>query len=97
MATGQASCAADPARNPHLTGVEWGWTTVATILANPRYTGRQVWNRQHHEYADPVVDDLIGQAPAGADMSPGPSHAGDLAAEGRQLIQTQATQARSMI
>lgn len=30
----------------------WGLRTVAAILANPRYTGRQVWNRQsidHHE------------------------------------------------
>jgi hypothetical protein len=30
--------------------------TVATILANPRYTGRQVWNRQRtdHDPADPA-------------------------------------------
>ena len=30
----------------------WTLRTVAAILANPRYTGRQVWNRQrtnHHE------------------------------------------------
>jgi hypothetical protein len=30
----------------------WTVRTVAAILANPRYTGRQVWNRQridHHE------------------------------------------------
>ena len=38
--------AADPARNPHRTGAGWSLGTVATILANPRYTGRQVWNRQ---------------------------------------------------
>jgi hypothetical protein len=25
---------------------EWTLRTVAAILANPRYTGRQVWNRQ---------------------------------------------------
>jgi len=54
--------AADPARNPHRRGSSWCWTTVAAILANPRYTGRQVWNRQHHEYADPMVDDVIGHA-----------------------------------
>lgn len=54
--------AADPARNRHRTGREWGWTTVAAILANPRYTGRQVWNRQHHEYTDPVVDDPIARS-----------------------------------
>ena len=37
---------ADPARNPHRTGAGWTLRTVAAILANPRYTGRQVWNRQ---------------------------------------------------
>lgn len=35
-----------------------GWTlgTVRAILANPRYTGRQVWNRQpaSHELVDPA-------------------------------------------
>ncbi len=38
--------AADPERNPHRTGTAWTLRTVAAILANPRYTGRQVWNRQ---------------------------------------------------
>ncbi|MGH3292912.1 MAG: recombinase family protein, partial [Trebonia sp.] len=38
--------AADPARNPHRAGTAWTLRTVAAILANPRYTGRQVWNRQ---------------------------------------------------
>jgi hypothetical protein len=38
--------AADPGRNPHRTGAAWTLRTVASILANPRYTGRQVWNRQ---------------------------------------------------
>ena len=38
--------ASDPGRNPHRTGVAWTLRTVAVILANPRYTGRQVWNRQ---------------------------------------------------
>jgi len=36
--------AADPKRNPHRTGAAWTLGTVASILANPRYTGRQVWN-----------------------------------------------------
>ena len=36
----------DPERNRHRTGKEWTLRTVAAILANPRYTGRQVWNRQ---------------------------------------------------
>jgi hypothetical protein len=41
--------AADPGRNPHRTGAGWTLRTVAAILANPRYTGRQVWNRQPSE------------------------------------------------
>ena len=51
--------AADPKRNPHRTGAAWTLTTVAAILANPRYTGRQVWNRQR---TDP---DLIDPANTG--------------------------------
>jgi hypothetical protein len=38
--------AADPGRNPHRAGSGWTLRTVAAILANARYTGRQVWNRQ---------------------------------------------------
>ena len=47
--------AADPKRNPHRTGMAWTLRTVAAILANPRYTGRQVWNRQRTDFdlADP--------------------------------------------
>ncbi|WP_242907965.1 recombinase family protein [Actinomadura terrae] len=41
--------AADPRRNAHRTQRAWTLTTVRTILANPRYTGRQVWNRQPSE------------------------------------------------
>ena len=49
--------AADPARNPHRTGAGWTLRTVAAILANPRYTGRQVWNRQRTDFdlADPAI------------------------------------------
>jgi hypothetical protein len=36
----------DPGRNPHRKADGWTLRTVAAILANPRYTGRQVWNRQ---------------------------------------------------
>jgi DNA invertase Pin-like site-specific DNA recombinase len=47
--------AADPARNPHRTAAGWTLGTVTTILQNPRYTGRRVWNRQRidTELADP--------------------------------------------
>jgi site-specific DNA recombinase len=45
---------ADPDRNPHRDHHTWTATTVASILANPRYTGRQVWNRQRtdHHHVD---------------------------------------------
>jgi DNA invertase Pin-like site-specific DNA recombinase len=48
--------AADPGRNPHRSGAGWTLRTVATILSNPRYTGRQVWNRQRTDadLADPA-------------------------------------------
>ena len=47
--------AADPGRNTHRAGTKWTLGTVTTILENPRYTGRQVWNRQRtdSELADP--------------------------------------------
>jgi site-specific DNA recombinase len=44
---------ADPDRNRHRSGARWTLRTVATILANPRYTGRQVWNRQRSDH-DPA-------------------------------------------
>jgi site-specific DNA recombinase len=52
----RAPSAADPGRNPHRTGAAWTLRTVAAILANPRYTGRQVWNRQRTDFdlADPA-------------------------------------------
>jgi site-specific DNA recombinase len=48
--------AADPDRNPHRPGAGWTLGTVTTILQNPRYTGRQVWNRQRtdKDLADPA-------------------------------------------
>jgi len=51
--------AADPGRNPHRTGAAWTLRTVTAILANPRYTGRQVWNRQRTDF------DLIDPANTG--------------------------------
>jgi site-specific DNA recombinase len=48
--------AADPGRNTHRAGDKWTLGTVRAILANPRYTGHQVWNRQptSHELIDPA-------------------------------------------
>jgi site-specific DNA recombinase len=39
----------DPARNPHRCGIAWSKSAVRAILINPRYTGRQVWNRQRKD------------------------------------------------
>ncbi len=39
----------DAARNPHRTGQGWAKAAVRAILRNPRYTGRQVWNKQRKD------------------------------------------------
>jgi site-specific DNA recombinase len=46
----------DRKRNPHRSGEGWTLGSVASILANPRYTGRQVWNRQttDHDHHTPA-------------------------------------------
>jgi hypothetical protein len=74
--------AADPGRNPHRTGQAWTLRTVAAILANPRYTGRQVWNRQRtdHDLVDPANTGLGHRQvqrwnlPAGWVISARPAH-----------------------
>ena len=38
--------AADPRRNRHRSVQAWGKSAVRVILTNPRYTGREVWNKQ---------------------------------------------------
>jgi len=71
-----------PKRNPHRTGVAWMLRTVAAILANPRYTGRQVWNRQRadHDLVDPANTRLGHRQvqrwnlPAGRVISARPAH-----------------------
>lgn len=44
---------ADPERNRHRSGQVSNLRSVAVILANPRYTGREVWHR--HQSARPGV------------------------------------------
>ncbi len=39
----------DPGRNRHRCGIAWSKSAVRAILMNPRYTGRQVWNRQRKD------------------------------------------------
>ena len=41
---------ADRPRNRHRHGGAWSLQAVRAIVANPRYTGRQIWNRQHIQY-----------------------------------------------
>lgn len=48
----------DPARNRHREGRAWGKSAVRTILSNPRYTGRQVWNRQRRDEVLLDVEDV---------------------------------------
>ncbi|HZM84376.1 MAG TPA: recombinase family protein [Candidatus Limnocylindrales bacterium] len=51
----------DRERNRHRPGYAWHLRSVATILAKPRYTGRQVWNRQQTKRR-PTEDALPGMA-----------------------------------
>ncbi len=39
----------DRARNSHRSGIAWSKSAVRAIPTNPRYTGRQVWNRQRKD------------------------------------------------
>jgi DNA invertase Pin-like site-specific DNA recombinase len=38
-------------------GTTWSARTVATILSNPRYTGRQVWNRHRTDHQETLPGD----------------------------------------
>jgi hypothetical protein len=50
--------ASDPSRNRHRSGIAWSKSAVRVILTNPRYTGRQVWNRQRTDEVLLDVDDV---------------------------------------
>ncbi len=50
----------DPVRNSHGCGIGWSKGAFRAILANPRYTGRQVWNKQRK---DEVLLDINDVAP----------------------------------
>ncbi|WP_223736870.1 recombinase family protein [Streptomyces purpurogeneiscleroticus] len=47
-----------PGRNPHRSGEAWAKNTVRAILLNARYTGHQVWNRQHKQEVLLDVEDV---------------------------------------
>jgi hypothetical protein len=48
----------DRGQNPHRSGIAWSKGAIRTILANPRYTGRQVWNKQRKDEVLIDVDDV---------------------------------------
>ena len=48
----------DPGRNRHRCGVAWAKGAVRAILINPRYTGRQVWNKQRKDEVLIDVNDV---------------------------------------
>jgi DNA invertase Pin-like site-specific DNA recombinase len=48
----------DRTRNRHRDGIAWSKSAVRAILRNPRYTGRQVWNRQRRDEVLIDVDDV---------------------------------------
>jgi site-specific DNA recombinase len=48
----------DPERNKHRCGLAWSKGAVRAILGNPRYTGRQVWNRQRKDEVLLDVNDV---------------------------------------
>lgn len=49
--------AADPERNRHRSGIAWSKSAIRAIVRNPRYTGRQVFNRQRRQDELVSVDD----------------------------------------
>ncbi|MFF4599869.1 recombinase family protein [Amycolatopsis sp. NPDC001319] len=55
---------ADRDRNRHRTKHEWIVRTVVGILENPRYTGRQVWNRHGARTAGPACHGAPAQSSA---------------------------------
>jgi DNA invertase Pin-like site-specific DNA recombinase len=50
--------ACDRARNPHREGLAWSKSAVRVVLTNPRYTGRQVWNKQRTDEVLLDVNDV---------------------------------------
>ena len=50
----------DPARNRHRDTRSWSKIAVRSILMNPRYTGREVWNKQRRDEVLVDVEDVAG-------------------------------------
>src|SRR5262249_38991039 len=67
--------AADPQRNPHRSVRAWAKSAVRVILTNPRYTGRQVWNKQRKtEILIDVEDVALGHETSAPGDLPGDLH-----------------------
>ncbi|WP_255508976.1 recombinase family protein [Micromonospora sp. A202] len=60
----------DRARNRHRSGIAWSKSAVRVILTNPRYTGRQVWNKQRTDEVLLDVDAWQWAAPASCAGTP---------------------------
>lgn len=50
--------ASDPGRNRHRCQLAWSKSAVRVILTNPRYTGRQVWNKQRKDEVLLDIEDV---------------------------------------
>ncbi|RSN03136.1 recombinase family protein [Nonomuraea sp. WAC 01424] len=50
--------AQDPDRNRHRDGIAWSKSAIRAIITNPRYTGRQVWNKQRKDEVLIDVNDV---------------------------------------
>jgi recombinase len=48
----------DPEGNRHRSGAAWSKAAVRVILTNPRYTGRQIWNKRRKDEVLIDVDDV---------------------------------------
>jgi site-specific DNA recombinase len=48
----------DRQRNRHRSGIGWSKMAIRAILTNPRYTGRQVWNKQRKDEVLLDVNDV---------------------------------------
>ena len=55
----------DPSRNSHRCASRGRFSAVRVILPNPRYTGRQVWNKQAKSEELINIDDVaLGKPPS---------------------------------
>ncbi len=86
----------DPIRNPHRLQGPWSHSTVRTILANPRYTGFEVWGRAPKQERLIDLDDVAaGHRTIQKEVDPdqwvrseGPAHPAIIDEETFERVQT---------